>query len=69
LRFVSKCETLRKYLDKKTLKYTQVQCYKSGDFTQLLWVRNVNGRRDKVEFIVFVNEVCDMSEWDEIIRQ
>jgi len=69
LRFVSKCETLRKYLDKKTLKYTQMQCNKSGDFRQLVWVWNLNIKRDKLGFIVLLNEVFDMCEWDEIVGQ
>jgi len=69
LRFVSKYETLRKYLYKKTLKYAQVQCSRSGDFRQLVWVWNVNNKSDKLEFIVFLNEGFDMCEWDEIVGQ
>lgn len=69
LRFVSKYDTLRKYLDKKTLNYTQVQCHKSGDIRQLVCVWNVNNIRVKVGFVALLNEVFDVCEWDEIVEQ
>jgi hypothetical protein len=69
LRFVPKYETLRKYFDKETIKYTPVQCYKSGDFGQLVWVCSVNNKRDKVGFVVSLNEVFGMCELDEVVRQ